>query len=200
MTAAWPWKIGTITVPRWVCSNKPTEEQRVAAVSKVGESGFSLVEVALVLVVVGLLLAGFLKGQELIASTRVRNIADQNADVQAAYFGFIDRYRAVPGDMSGDDACARSAMQWPGARKLASAVIRTVDWKRKVLPRRRISGPTYQQRSLCRVVMLVGPRTLPITPALHRDAHPLMLSMVVSWLLEPMSMKVRVALTRNGLD
>ncbi len=63
------------------------------------QSGFTLVEIAIVLVIIGLLLGGILKGQELITSARVRNLADQNSGVQAAYYGFIDRYRFIPGDM-----------------------------------------------------------------------------------------------------
>jgi len=62
------------------------------------QAGFTLVEIAIVLVIIGLLLGGILKGQELINSARVRNLADQNSAIQAAYFGFIDRYRQVPGD------------------------------------------------------------------------------------------------------
>ncbi len=68
------------------------------------QKGFTLVEIAVVLVIIGLLLGGVLKGQELISSARVRNLADQQAGIQAAYFGFQDRYRAVPGDMDGEDA------------------------------------------------------------------------------------------------
>jgi len=63
------------------------------------QSGFTLVEIAIVLVVIGLLLGGILKGQQLINSARVRNLADQNSGVQAAYYGFIDRFRNLPGDM-----------------------------------------------------------------------------------------------------
>jgi prepilin-type N-terminal cleavage/methylation domain-containing protein len=63
------------------------------------QSGFTLVEIAIVLVIIGLLLGGILKGQELITSARVRNLADQNSGIQAAYYGFIDRYRQIPGDM-----------------------------------------------------------------------------------------------------
>ncbi len=63
------------------------------------QSGFTLVEIAIVLVIIGLLLGGILKGQELITSARVRNLADQNSGIQAAYYGFIDRYRFIPGDM-----------------------------------------------------------------------------------------------------
>ena len=62
------------------------------------QSGFTLVEIAIVLVVIGLL--GILKGQQLINSARVRNMADQNSGVQAAYYGFIDRFRNLPGDMT----------------------------------------------------------------------------------------------------
>ncbi|MFT4581318.1 MAG: prepilin-type N-terminal cleavage/methylation domain-containing protein [Gammaproteobacteria bacterium] len=68
------------------------------------QRGFTLVEIAIVLVIIGLLLGGILKGQELITSARVRNIADQNSGVQAAYYGFIDRYRQVPGDWNEDNA------------------------------------------------------------------------------------------------
>ena len=69
-----------------------------------GQSGFTLVEIAIVLVIIGLLLGGILKGQELITSARVRNLADMTNGVQAAYFGFIDRYRRVPGDMTNPEA------------------------------------------------------------------------------------------------
>ena len=69
------------------------------------QKGFTLVEIAIVLVIIGLLLGGILKGQELINSARVRNLADQSSGVQAAYFGFIDRYRQVPGDMLATTAC-----------------------------------------------------------------------------------------------
>lgn len=64
------------------------------------QTGFTLVEIAIVLVVIGLLLGGILKGQQLINSARVRNLADQNSGVQAAYYGFVDRFRNLPGDMT----------------------------------------------------------------------------------------------------
>lgn len=70
------------------------------------QSGFTLVEIAIVLVIIGLLLGGILKGQELINSARVRNVADTTSGVQAAYFGFVDRYRQVPGDWGTTGASA----------------------------------------------------------------------------------------------
>ena len=57
------------------------------------------------MVIIGLLLGGVLKGQELINSARVRNLADQSSGIQAAYYGFIDRYRQIPGDMLATTAC-----------------------------------------------------------------------------------------------
>src|SRR5204863_4357898 len=60
--------------------------------------GFTLIEIAIVLVIIGLLLGGVLKGQELITGARVRNLISQQDGVKAAYFGFLDRFRALPGD------------------------------------------------------------------------------------------------------
>ena len=62
------------------------------------QHGFTLIEIAIVLVIIGLLLGGVLKGQELITSARVRNLIQQQDGVKAAYFGFLDRFRALPGD------------------------------------------------------------------------------------------------------
>ncbi len=65
---------------------------------KHNQSGFTLVEIAIVLVIVGLLLGGILKGQELVQNAKVRNVADQQNSIKAAYYAFQDRYRALPGD------------------------------------------------------------------------------------------------------
>jgi prepilin-type N-terminal cleavage/methylation domain-containing protein len=62
------------------------------------QQGFTLIEIAIVLVIIGLLLGGVLKGQELITSARVRNLISQQDGVKAAFFGFQDRFRALPGD------------------------------------------------------------------------------------------------------
>ena len=72
------------------------------------QSGFTLVEIAIVLVIIGLLLGGIIQGQQLINSARVKNLAETNSGVQAAYFGFIDRYRQIPGDM--DNTTANNAI------------------------------------------------------------------------------------------
>ena len=70
------------------------------------QQGFTLIEIAIVLVIIGLLLGGVLKGQELIQNARVRNIISQQDGVKAAYFGFQDRFRGVPGDYPAANAIA----------------------------------------------------------------------------------------------
>jgi prepilin-type N-terminal cleavage/methylation domain-containing protein len=62
------------------------------------QTGFTLIETAIVLVIVGILLAGILKGNELIVSARVRDIAAQQDQVRTAYLAFFDRFRGLPGD------------------------------------------------------------------------------------------------------
>src|SRR5947207_3621110 len=62
------------------------------------QSGFTLIEIAIVLVIIGLLLGGVLKGQELIQSARTRNLISTDEGIKAAFFGFQDRFRALPGD------------------------------------------------------------------------------------------------------
>jgi len=62
------------------------------------QSGFTLVEIAIVLVIVGLLLGGVLKGQELITSGKAKALYADKSAVQAAYNTYNDRFRAIPGD------------------------------------------------------------------------------------------------------
>ena len=64
------------------------------------QSGFTLVEIAIVLVIVGLLLGGVLKGQELIDNAKVRNTISRMDELKAAVYGFQDRFNALPGDSS----------------------------------------------------------------------------------------------------
>ncbi len=65
------------------------------------QNGFTLVEIAIVLVIIGLLLGGILKGQEMITQAKIKNAITDFSGVSAAYFGYQDRYRATPGDDGG---------------------------------------------------------------------------------------------------
>ena len=62
------------------------------------EAGFALIEVAVVIVIAGLLMGWVMKGMELITSARVRNLITQQDGFRTAYMGFYDRFRALPGD------------------------------------------------------------------------------------------------------
>jgi prepilin-type N-terminal cleavage/methylation domain-containing protein len=66
--------------------------------------GFTLIEIAIVLVIIGLLLGGVLKGEELIRSARVRSLISEQQGIKAAFYGFQDRYRALPGDYASADS------------------------------------------------------------------------------------------------
>lgn len=62
------------------------------------QSGFTLIEIAIVLLIIGLLLGGVMKGQSMINSARVRGIANDLTGIEAAWISFQDRYRSLPGD------------------------------------------------------------------------------------------------------
>lgn len=65
------------------------------------QSGFTLVEIAIVLVIIGLLLGGVLKGQEMIENGKIKNGINDMNGVSAAYNSYIDRFRRLPGDDGG---------------------------------------------------------------------------------------------------
>jgi prepilin-type N-terminal cleavage/methylation domain-containing protein len=60
--------------------------------------GFTLIELAIVLVIIGLLLGGVLKGQELINSAKVKNMASDFKNIQVYIYGYQDKFKALPGD------------------------------------------------------------------------------------------------------
>jgi prepilin-type N-terminal cleavage/methylation domain-containing protein len=62
------------------------------------QSGFTLIELAIVLVIIGLLLGGVLKGQELINSAKVKNMASDFKNIQVYIYGYQDKFKALPGD------------------------------------------------------------------------------------------------------
>lgn len=65
--------------------------------------GFSLVEVAIVLVIIGFILAAVLQGRQLIASAEYKSFQSELAEYRNAFYTFRDRYNALPGDFSEAD-------------------------------------------------------------------------------------------------
>ena len=79
------------------------------------QSGFTLIEIAIVLVIIGLLLGGILKGQELINSARVKNLATDFRNIPVFIYGYQDKFRALPGDDLAAVAHVGTTTVTPGA-------------------------------------------------------------------------------------
>ncbi|MEQ8508549.1 MAG: prepilin-type N-terminal cleavage/methylation domain-containing protein [Rhodospirillaceae bacterium] len=98
---------------------------------KAGQSGFTLIEMSIVLVIIGLIIGGILKGQEIIESSRQKNVITQIDAVRSAINTFADKYNALPGDY-GSASTRISAVLTDGddngliAASDAAAVITTV--------------------------------------------------------------------------
>jgi prepilin-type N-terminal cleavage/methylation domain-containing protein len=75
------------------------------------QTGFTLVEIAIVLVIVGILLVGVLQGQEMIDNSKAKGVVSEMKAYQAAYSAYLDRYRTMPGD---DTAAVMTTRGWAG--------------------------------------------------------------------------------------
>ena len=62
-------------------------------------SAFSLIELSIVLVILGLLVGGILGGQSLIRAAELRSVTTDYNKFQTALNAFRDKYNALPGDM-----------------------------------------------------------------------------------------------------
>ena len=75
------------------------------------QKGFTLVEIAIVLVIIGLLLGGVLKGQEMIENSKMKSIVSDMKAIQVSYNAYLDRYKVIPGD---ETAAVMNARGWAG--------------------------------------------------------------------------------------
>lgn len=64
------------------------------------QAGFTLVELAVVMIIIGLLIGGVLKGQELISNAQITSTIAQAKGIEGATSTFRDMYNAMPGDLT----------------------------------------------------------------------------------------------------
>lgn len=68
------------------------------------QTGFTLVEIAIVLIIVGLMLGGVMKGQELVDNAKVKNLTADFRNVPIYLYTYQDKFKSLPGDDAGVDA------------------------------------------------------------------------------------------------
>src|SRR5262249_18388428 len=80
--------------------NQPEENyMNTTLAMRRSEQGFTLVELAIVMIIIGLLIGGILKGQELIANARISSTVAQIKGIDAATSTFQEKYNGMPGDL-----------------------------------------------------------------------------------------------------
>jgi prepilin-type N-terminal cleavage/methylation domain len=84
------------------------------------QRGFTLVEIAIVLVIVGLVLGGVLKGQEMIRGAKVKNVNNDAQNIISAVSTYKDRYNVMPGDDSLSTIAVASGVTGDGNGQLES--------------------------------------------------------------------------------
>ncbi len=62
------------------------------------QAGFTLVEIAIVMVIIGLLIGGVLKGQAMIQNAKAKRVVKQADELRAAIMSFYDKFGVYPGD------------------------------------------------------------------------------------------------------
>ncbi len=62
------------------------------------DKGFTLIELAIVLIIIGILIGFILKGQELIRNSQIKRMYRTYLELTATIYSYYDRYNKLPGD------------------------------------------------------------------------------------------------------
>ena len=71
---------------------------RVRKRMRSNDKGFTLIEIAIVMVIVGLLIGGILKGQAMVKNAKIKRYHQDLDGIRAAWYAYFDRYGYYPGD------------------------------------------------------------------------------------------------------
>jgi prepilin-type N-terminal cleavage/methylation domain-containing protein len=72
----------------------------MAYVSRKSEKGFTLIELSIVMVIIGLIVAGVVAGQSLVRQAQLRTVISEQEQIRVSLNSFNLEYNALPGDMS----------------------------------------------------------------------------------------------------
>lgn len=82
-----------------VCKVMSIKMRRPSVITN-SSKGFSIVELSLVLLIIGLIAGAILGGKELIRAGEIRGTIAFITDIQKAYIIFEDKYKGLPGDIA----------------------------------------------------------------------------------------------------
>ncbi len=83
----------------WIEMNgtRPKELKKTEG-TMTGSNGFTVIELAVVLVIIGLIVGIVVKGQALISSGQMKQLFNQKKEIAEAFYGYYERYVYYPGD------------------------------------------------------------------------------------------------------
>jgi len=91
---------------KWVLMKKVTHRQQ----------GFSLVELAIVLVIISLVVGGVLKGVELVNNSKIHSVSQDFDTIVSGYYKYRSRTHSIAGDSDSDSLADSDAQFWADLR------------------------------------------------------------------------------------